>query len=439
MGSLGISRLCGIYLFIFSLSFKSQGCGSLPKNFHRRALLWANETGIYKLKDGGWGFRYTISVCGKRKDVKRVRDAYGNPMKTKRDAVLTRAEAMKAEEIPQQIRIVRKSVKEVYQEFCENGRKDRAYRTKQKQDSLWNNHLCQKFGKRYVDEINSSEVNDYLVALYCEQGYSYQYTESFLKMFYLIFGQAYSRNYLPVDLYNRLCVNKDTKIKMPKMKTEDDTAIVAFSRKELALLDEYFKGTNAETAYLLGCYCGLRINETFGLKWSNVDLKAGTITIDRQMQYQDGLIKLVSPKTRNSKRTIYLCPTLKSHLEEKARRRDEDQKLFASVREQKVRYIDDLDGKKIPSTDLVNCLPDGTIQTVNSFKYPSREIKQRLGINFKYHYLRHTYGTLMAEMNTPTHLLCSQMGHGHIHITQRYYLAISQSGVETLQNNLKHL
>ena len=399
----------------------------------------ANETGIYKLKDGGWGFRYTISVCGKRKDVKRVRDAYGNPMKTKRDAVLARAEAMKAEEMPQQIRIVRKSVKEVYQEFCENGRKDRAYRTKQKQDSLWNNHLCQKFGKRYVDEINSSEVNDYLVALYCEQGYSYQYTESFLKMFYLIFGQAYSRNYLPVDLYNRLCVNKDTKIKMPKMKTEDDTAIVAFSRKELTLLDEYFRGTNAETAYLLGRYCGLRINETFGLKWSNVDLTAGTITIDRQMQYQDGLIKLVSPKTRNSKRTIYLCPTLKTHLEAKARRRDEDQKLFASVREQKVRYIDDLDGKKIPSTDLVNCLPDGTIQTVNSFKYPSREIKQRLGINFKYHYLRHTYGTLMAEMNTPTHLLCSQMGHGHIHITQRYYLAISQSGVETLQNNLKHL
>lgn len=142
----------------------------------------ANETGIYKLKDGGWGFRYTISVCGKRKDVKRVRDAYGNPMKTKRDAVLARAEAMKAEEMPQQIRIVRKSVKEVYQEFCENGRKDRAYRTKQKQDSLWNNHLCQKFGKRYVDEINSSEVNDYLVALYCEQGYSYQYTESFLKI-----------------------------------------------------------------------------------------------------------------------------------------------------------------------------------------------------------------------------------------------------------------
>lgn len=106
---------------------------------------------------------------------------------------------------------------------------------------------------------------------------------------------------------------------------------------------------------------------------------------------------------------------------------------------QKRRLIDDLDGKKIPSTDLVNCLPDGTIQTVNSFKYPSREIKIKLGINFKYHFLRHTYGTMMAELNTPTHLLCNQMGHGHIHVTQRYYLAVSKTGIEILQDNLNRL
>ena len=107
---------------------------------------------------------------------------------------------------------------------------------------------------------------------------------------------------------------------MPRMKTEDDTDIVAFSREELVLLDDYFKGTNAETAYLLGRYCGLRINEAFGLKWENVDLENGTIIIDRQMQYQDGLIKLVSPKTRNSKRTIFLCPTLQEHLKRSSNR-----------------------------------------------------------------------------------------------------------------------
>ena len=398
-----------------------------------------NDTGIYQLDGGGWGFRYTVSVNGKRKDVKRVRDANGNPMKTKRSAILARAEAIKEEQTPKAKQISRKTVKEVYEEYCGNGRKDRAYRTKQKQDSLWNNHLCAKYGKRFVDKITAAEVNDYLSDLYYVEGFSYQYTEAFLKMFYLIFGQAYSRNYLEVDTYNKLCVNKDTRIKMPKMKTEDDTDIVAFSREELVLLDDYFKGTNAETAYLLGRYCGLRINEAFGLKWENVDLENGTIIIDRQMQYQDGLIKLVSPKTRNSKRTIFLCPTLQDHLKKKFQQRAEDEKQFAELRKQKTRFIDDLDGRKIPSTDLVNCLPDGTLQTVNSMKYPSREIKAKLGINFKYHFLRHTYGTLMAEMNTPTHLLCNQMGHGHIHTTQRYYIAVSKSGIEILQGNLNCL
>jgi len=72
-------------------------------------------------------------------------------------------------------------------------------------------------------------------------------------------------------------------------------------------------------------------------------------------------------------------------------------------------------------------------------KYPTREIKSRLKIEFKYHYLRHTYGTMMAELNTPQHLLCSQMGHGNIHVTQRYYLSISKDGIDILKENLKRL
>ena len=68
-----------------------------------------------------------------------------------------------------------------------------------------------------------------------------------------------------------------------KLKTEDDTDIVAFSKEELVRLDEYFKGTNAETAYLLGRYCGLRINEAFGLKWDHVNLEEGTCYMQEAM------------------------------------------------------------------------------------------------------------------------------------------------------------
>ena len=149
--------------------------------------------------------------------------------------------------------------------------------------------------------------------------------------------------------------------------------------------------------------------------------------------------KLVSLKTRNAKRTVYMNKELKNHLKKKWQQAKSDAITFAAVREQKQRFIDDLDDSKISSTELVNCLPNGTIQTVNSFKYPSREIKSKLGIQFKYHYLRHTFGTRMAEMNTPQHLLCSIMGHGNIHVTQQYYIAVSKRGIEILQNNLNQL
>lgn len=400
-----------------------------------------NETGVYQLDNGMWGYRFSLLIDGRRVSRKKTTDEFGGKLKTKKQAAKARERAiqMAHEESKRKQTISRRTIQEVYKEFCTTGRKDRAYETIRKQDSLWDNHLCARFGKRYVDDISVAEINDYLAELYFEKGYSHQYTESFLKMFYLFFGQAYSRNYLDVDTYNKLCVNKDTKIRMPKIKAEDDTDIVAFSREELALLDEYFRGTNAETAYMLGRYCGLRINECYGLKWSNVDLEQGTILIDRQMQYQDGLIKLVAPKTLNSKRTIYMNDKLKAYFMELAQQRVADEQQLKAQRAQNQMSLEDFGGGVISSLELVNTLPNGKIQTVNSMKYHSKTIKAKLGIDFKFHHLRHTFGTIMAELNTPTHLLCNQMGHSHIHITQRYYIAVSKSGVDILQGKLNQL
>lgn len=365
------------------------------------------DVGVYQKKNGFWEYRFVMVINGSKISKKKGTDEFGNKLKTKREAVKARQAAMVAARTEREVKkpASRKTVKEVFDEYRKAGRNGKAYQTIKKQDSLWKNHLSKMFGNRFVDEISVAEVNDYLEHLYYIDGYAYRYTESFLKMFYLFFGQAYSRNYLDVDTYNKLCVNKDTKIKMPKLKSEDDTDIVAFNRDELVILDDYFSGKSTEAAYLLGRYCGLRINECFGLKWKNVDLENGTIYIDRQMQYQDGLIKLVAPKTLNSKRTIYLNDFMQNYLKNLHEKMKTDTERLAAARRQNRRLIEDLNHDHIYSTELVNCLPDGKIQTVNSMKYPTREIKSRLQIDFKYHYLRHTYGTLMAEMNTPQHLL----------------------------------
>lgn len=396
--------------------------------------------GIYKLESGNYEFRYRATVNGKEVIKRKRKDEEGNKLLTKREAERARAKAMLLPAIhgtdkPKE----RKKVYEVYQEYCEVGRRDKAYTTKKKQDSLWKNHIKEKFGDRWVDEISVAEVNDYLTELYYVEERAYSYVECFLKIFYLIFGQAYDRDYLSFNDYNKLCLNRLSKIRMPKKRISEDDEIKIFSREQIKQLDEYFKGTNAEMAYLLGKNCGLRINECYGLKWDNVNLEEGTIYIDRQMMYQDGLIKLVSPKTRNAKRTLYMNKELADFVSSERWQQDLWMRESEAVRNQNQTFIIDLDNNLISSQLLVNCCLNGKIQTNNSMKYHSKKIKETLGIDFKYHYLRHTYGTRLAELNTPTHILCNQMGHASSKITEQYYLGQSKSGIEILKNNLEQL
>ena len=356
------------------------------------------SAGVLQLPNGTWGFRYAFWVDGKQKDIKRTKDENGRPFKTERAATKAREAAIiqvQAELLqPPKTTKKRMSVEEVYAEYCETGRHGKAYGTTRKQDSLWKNHLSKRFGNRYLDDISVAEIVDYLSFLYYQEGRAYGYVESFLKMFYLIFGQAYSRNYLDVDTYNMLCVNKNTKIHMPKRRIDDYDETVSFSVQETDLLDEYFKETNAETAYLLGKCCGLRVSECYGLKWSNVDFDNDCIHIEQQMQYnEDGLITLTPLKTKNARRTLYMNSKIKNHLLAVKSEIDNASVSCAKLRKQNQKMIIDVNGKSISSLLLVNTLPDGKIQTVNSMKYHSKTIKSTLGINFKYHYLRHTYGT----------------------------------------------
>lgn len=398
-------------------------------------------SGVYQMSNGYWAYRYAIVINGKRKEVKKTKNEEGKPFKTAKQAAKAREKAIsqeKLKDIPLPKNIIRKTVMDIYQEYCDKGRYGKAYTTIKKQDSLWNNHLKERFGKKYVDDITVAEIQDYLEELYYVNNKAYSYTESFLKMFYLIFGQAYTRNYIDIDYYNKLCINKNTKIHMPKLKIDEERDIVSFNIHEIEKLDNYFNGTNAETAYMLGRYCGLRINECYGLKWSNVDLENGVIIIDRQMQYQNGLIKLVSLKTRNAKRKIYICGKLKDYLKQLKVICEKAEKELVLQRQQNQTFIQD--GKKmVSSLELVNSLLNGKIQTENSMKYHSKILKSKYGIAFKYHYLRHTYGTNLAALNTPEYLLCNQMGHGNGNVTRKYYIAISEKGIDELLKNIEKI
>ena len=134
-----------------------------------------NDSSVYQLENGNWGYRFTIMRNGQRKDVRRKQDDNGNPFTTRKAATKARQLALQQEQEnskPQPKE--RKTVAAVFTEYCEKGRSGKAYQTIRKQDSLWEIHLQRKFGKRFVDDISVAEVEDYLTNLYYKQKYSYR-------------------------------------------------------------------------------------------------------------------------------------------------------------------------------------------------------------------------------------------------------------------------
>lgn len=171
------------------------------------------SAGVYQLNNGFWGYRFVITVNGETRSQRRMQDEKGKPYKTEKQAAKAREAALKkvqrelkqaAAEPKEKKMLTRKTVEDLYLEYCEKGRKGKAYATIKKQDSLWKNHIKERFGDKYIDEISVAEIEDYLEELYFIYDYAYSYVESFLKMFYLIFGQAYSRDYLDIHTFNSL-------------------------------------------------------------------------------------------------------------------------------------------------------------------------------------------------------------------------------------------
>lgn len=396
------------------------------------------RTGVFQLPDGNWGYRARIE---NQFDIRRTRDRNGLVMKTAAAAEKERNWAVAHEIERRRQREADKNglktgtVADVYEKCVIPENQKKAYGTVCKQKSLWKNHFRERWGQRDIKSLSAGEINLWLADL-IDDDYAFAYVEGFLKFFYVIIGTAYRHNYINRLQYSKLCEDKKARISMPCEKPKTD--IVVYNREEMKQLDDFFRGSTVETAYLIGKLCGLRINETFGLKWDHVDFEGGYIKIDRQQQYIDGILSLVKPKTKNAYRNVVMPQTLINHLlliksELAALTPEEKQR-----RELRARRIIDIDGTVISATELVNCSLDGTLYTRNSFKYHARELKKR-GIEFRYHNLRHTYGSRMANAGIPQHLLLKMMGHGNIQVTQQYYLGMNDESIDIIKKKLEEM
>ena len=222
--------------------------------------------------------------------------------------------------------------------------KSKSSNTIRKHKSVWENHIKQRFESVPLSYISVQDMSDFLTEKYYIEDYSYGYVEAFLKVFYLLFGYAYRSNKVEKEPYDKMFVDKTTRLVMPKKKQEDAEAenedVRVYNEWELYKIEEILKSGDAHllTAFYIARYSGLRVSEVFGLRWSDVDYRRGIIKVKRQLNIIDGLPQLCEVKTLKSSREVMMPPVLQSHL--------------ASKQKEQLQLIEK-QGKKYRNTELV--------------------------------------------------------------------------------------
>jgi len=169
--------------------------------------------------------------------------------------------------------------------------------------------------------------------------------------------------------------------------------------------------------FLFAVFSGLREGEILSLRYKDVDLKAGTISVNKSCKFLtvDGKYQLVEdvPKTETSIRIVPILPQMKPLLE----------KHIAVEREKHLRL-----GKPFNDESVLFSSSVGTHREAANVLKGLKKLFKRLDIKqATFHSLRHTFCTLLAKQEVPLKTASVLMGHSDISVTAKIYTHVDNA------------
>lgn len=205
--------------------------------------------------------------------------------------------------------------------------------------------------------------------------------------------------------WNMIPRNVADAVKAPR---PDPKEMHPLSPDEARKLIEAARGDKLEALYILAVHTGMRQGELLALKWEDVDLNEEVIRIRRTLVRSGGRIALGEPKTKGSRRTVYLTgaamEALKIHLE------------------QQLEDIERL-GDLYHDHGLVFTSGVGTLINPSNLRRRSfAPLLKRAGLpQIRFHDLRHTCATLLLSRNVHPKYVQELLGHATVAITLDTY------------------
>lgn len=189
----------------------------------------------------------------------------------------------------------------------------------------------------------------------------------------------------------------------------------------------------------LALFTGARRGEICALRWSDIDLEKGTISINRTVQFIPGTgLVFNPPKTKRSRRCIRIGSDYVELLREYQRYQKAERFRIGSAWVRKVT----LENGKVVDNDMLFTKWDGEPMDpdIISTWFPKFLTEHGLP-QVHFHSLRHTNASILIAAHTPITTVSGRLGHAQTSTTLNHYASAIQSAdaaaADTLEGIIK--
>lgn len=273
-----------------------------------------------------------------------------------------------------------------YLPIAKTSKKPVSYRKEEEHFKLWLNPVLKKMSLKKIYPLHLERVKKNMV----DAGRSARSIQYVFATFRQIWNMAKRDNVVIND-------SPTKRVKIPKI---DNKRLRFLSKKEADdLLEELeTKSLQVHDIAKLSLHCGCRAGEIFKLKWKDVDIERGMLTLW---------------DTKDKSRIAFMTEEVKELLSKKTRGAPADL-LFPGPKGGTINQISNVFSKAVEKLELNKGIADNRERVV-------------------FHTMRHTFASWLAEDGTDLYTIQKLMGHSTIAMTERY----SHLSPDYLQNAVR--
>ena len=298
--------------------------------------------------------------------------------------------------------------------FCKNVIKDY---TVNGYEQRFKTNILPALGDMKLSELSTVNCQQFLVGLFSDgrqrgrekhgNGLAYYSVKGIERTLSSCLQKAVDEDLIPKNPISKVKLPNCTKPEMKTLKKEELTAFLEETKRSGCYEFYYLELTTGT---------GIRLGEICALEWDDLSLENKTITVNKAVQKIKGEVKINTPKTKSSIRTIKLC--------------DECIRLLSELKENQIpksKYI-------FPSSVT------GEIRDTSAVTRRLHRIQDRAGVpRIRFHDLRHSFATLSLEQGMDIKTVSHMLGHTDAGFTMNTYMHVTDSMQENVANTMENL